>query len=142
VGYARWFLLQTAAHAAFVATAVQAESVTFVHTTEAAVAAAYGVSEDGGAAVLRSFDSGNVVLPGAVTEASLLAFVKKHQLPLVIPFNEENAEMIFGSGVHDQMLFFGTTDDLEEQLPVARQLSEAFAGRVICVSVNTDEKAR
>lgn len=40
-----------------------------------------------------------------------------------------------------QLLFFGSSDDLEEGLPLAKQLSEQFAGRVICVSVNTDEKA-
>jgi hypothetical protein len=40
---------------------------------------------------------------GAVTEAELLAFVKKHQLPLVIPFNEENAETIFGAGIDEQV---------------------------------------
>jgi len=40
-----------------------------------------------------------------------------------------------------QLLFFGSSDDLEEGLPLAKQLSEQLAGRVICVSVNTDEKA-
>jgi len=40
---------------------------------------------------------------GAVTEAELSAFVKKHQLPLVIPFNEENAETIFGAGIDEQV---------------------------------------
>jgi hypothetical protein len=42
---------------------------------------------------------------------------------------------------HTQLLFFGSSDDLEEGLPLAKQLSEQFAGRIICVSVNTDEKA-
>lgn len=45
---------------------------------------------------------------GAVTEAELSAFVKKHQLPLVIPFNEENAETIFGAGIDEQVTTIDT----------------------------------
>ena len=54
--------LDTATHKAFVAVAAQAEAVAFLHTTDKAVAAAYGLTKDGGAVLLRDFDSGNVVM--------------------------------------------------------------------------------
>jgi hypothetical protein len=54
--------MQTAAHTAFVAVASKVETVAFVHTTDEAVAAAYGLAKDGGAVVLRDFDSGNVIM--------------------------------------------------------------------------------
>lgn len=116
-------------------------SVQFVHTTSTEVAAAQGLKGVPGAVVVRTFDGGNVVYDGELTEQeAFMKMVHKAKLPLIIPFSQENAEKIFDSGINNQVLVFGSTDDLEDGLKIARDVSAEFSGKVIFVSVNTDEK--
>lgn len=124
-----------------IATSEGMDAVQFVHTTNDAVAATLGLKAGPTAMILRDFDSGNVQYEGDLKDKEVFAaLVNKYKLPLVIPFNEKNAEKIFDSNIDKQVLVFGSSDDLEDGLKIAGEVSAEFAGSAIFVSVNTDEK--
>eukprot|EP00899_Mesostigma_viride_P029416 jgi/Mesvir1/965/Mv17517-RA.1 len=115
--------------------------VPFFQTTDAAVAAVLGITGPAPAIVLRKpFDEGIHKLEGAVSAESLKSFVTAYRVPLVIPFREENAEVIFNSGIPKQVLLFGDTDALDEMAEQYKEVALAFRGKLIFVTFNYDEK--
>uniref|UniRef100_A0A7S0QTJ9 Protein disulfide-isomerase n=1 Tax=Pyramimonas obovata TaxID=1411642 RepID=A0A7S0QTJ9_9CHLO len=129
--------LEGAEFDAYMAVAGDNADVVFVHTVTAEVAAVHALKVSS-AIMLKEFDGGNVPLEGALEEEAFGAFVGKNKLPLVIPFNEKNADRIFGSGIASQVLLFYSGDDAEEVLSTARAVAPQFTGECIFVSVDTD----
>jgi len=115
--------------------------VQFAHTTNKNIASHYGITQLPAVQLLRNFDTGRKAYEGDMKNVSeLIQFVDAFRLPLVIPFSEENAEKIFNSGIDKQILLFGSSDELEGALVVARKVSADNTGEVIFVVVNTDNK--
>jgi hypothetical protein len=115
--------LEGAEFDAYIALASANDDVTFMHTTTAEVAALHDVKVSS-AIMLKEFDGGNVRFEGAIDKEEFEGFVKANKLPLVIPFNEKNADMIFSSGITKQLLLFFSSDDAAEVLATARQVRE------------------
>jgi len=129
--------LEGAEFDAYIALASANDDVTFMHATTAEVAALHDVKVSS-AIMLKEFDGGNVRFEGAIDKEEFEGFVKTNKLPLVIPFNEKNADMIFSSGITKQLLLFFSSDDAAEVLAIARQVAKEFRGECIFVAVDSD----
>mmetsp|Transcript_37870 Transcript_37870/g.106981 ORF Transcript_37870/g.106981 Transcript_37870/m.106981 type:complete len:295 (-) Transcript_37870:250-1134(-) len=73
---------------------------------------------------------------------ALSSFVTSKKMPLYIPFSQENAELIFDSGIEEQVMYIGDTDSLDgEAFEPFKTVAAEFSGKLVFVTVNTDEKA-
>ena len=68
----------------------------------------------------------------------LVDFVKLERLPHVIPFTEQNIEMIFESSVKTQVLLFATPEQHKEAASYYEDVAAKYRGEYIFVSVILD----
>jgi len=114
--------------------------VVFAATADKGVAraAASGLSSPGIAMVK---EEGTVVYEGEVSSAAVGTWALRERLPTVIPFNEDNSEVIFGSGISRHLLLFHSTDSEEELVAPFAAAAKKHKGNVIFVTVAIDEEA-
>jgi len=75
--------------------------------------------------VLFQFDEGKATLDGEITVESVKNFVSAESLPLIVEFNHETAQKIFGGAIKSHLLFFlskeaGQFDVVDSVKPVAK----------------------
>ena len=107
------------------------EAIPFYHTHDASLLTDSGMGEAYGMAVFRNFDDGHKYLTGAtmLSADNMKAFINSHRFPLVMEFEQEAAERIFGSE-SSAMFFF--SDDLEtEGVANFREVAKANQGKVV-----------
>ncbi|XP_022246039.1 protein disulfide-isomerase 2-like isoform X2 [Limulus polyphemus] len=90
---------------AFFEVADQTDDHPFAITSSKEVYKQLGVESDG-VVLFKKFDEGRNALEDKVTVESLKKFVKANSLPLVIEFDPENAQKIFGGDIKTQNLLF------------------------------------
>merc|ERR1711988_1666515 len=101
----------------------------------------YGV--DGEAVVVvKTFDDGKAVLTEGITEKEVAKFVSAESLPLVVDFNHETAQKIFSGEVKSHFLLFSSAkaDDHEDKLTIMREQAKKNKGKMLFVTINTDEE--
>mmetsp|Transcript_13651 Transcript_13651/g.44912 ORF Transcript_13651/g.44912 Transcript_13651/m.44912 type:complete len:531 (-) Transcript_13651:554-2146(-) len=128
---------------AFQKVAAQDDKIDFVQTTSAAVAEALALPKGVTFGLVRDFDEPAVLPAGkAIDEFEMLTLIKENRLPLVIPFSQESAEDIFGSGIDSQLLLFvGSDMDAEEAAEETfHSVAKELKGKLVFVSVNMDEE--
>merc|ERR1712121_275919 len=110
-------------------------------TGDDAVVAEYGV-EGETVLLLKDFDDGKAVLSEGITEASVAAFVSSESLPLVIDFNHETAQKIFSGEIKSHLLVFSSAkaDSHADTLAMLREIATANKGKMLFVTINTDEE--
>jgi len=101
----------------------------------------YGVDADA-VVVVKTFDDGKAVLTEGITEEAVATFVSAESLPLVVDFNHETAQKIFSGEVKSHFLLFSSSkaDDHEEKLNIMREQAKKNKGKMLFVTVNTDEE--
>jgi len=101
----------------------------------------YGVDAEA-VVVVKTFDDGKAVLTEGITEEAVATFVSAESLPLVVDFNHETAQKIFSGEVKSHFLLFssGKADDHEEKLNIMREQAKKNKGKMLFVTVNTDEE--
>lgn len=121
------------------AAAQEVDDFRFGITADADVLKEYEVSGDAAVLLLKKFDDPKVAFDGEITSDAIVKFVKTESLPLVIEFNHESAQKIFGGEVKNHLLLFigKSHADAEKITAAARDVSKEFKGKVIA-HVNTN----
>jgi len=130
----------TAAAKNFLLAANAIDDYPFGITSEDAVFSEYKV--DGEAVVLfKKFDEGRANLEGEITEKSIKKFVTSQSLPLVVEFNHETAQKIFGGEIRTHLLMFVSHKEghIETYVPAAREVAKDYREQILFVSINTDD---
>jgi len=97
--------LESDAGKQFMAAAQEVDDFRFGVSSDAEVLKEYGVT-DAAVILLKKFDDPKVELKGDITSEAIVKFVKTESLPLVIEFNHESAQKIFGGEIKNHLLVF------------------------------------
>merc|ERR1711935_511660 len=131
---------KSAAGALYTDAAGNTDGVSFLVSDNAELMAAYE-AVDGAIVAVRDFadEEPIVKLEGDVTAESVGVFVGANRLPSVVEFSDETAPMIFGGEIKSHYLLFsdGSSDTHAATMATFRSISKAFAGKMICVFVNS-----
>lgn len=92
--------------------------------------------------LFKQFDEGKVVYEGEATEEAVKKFVTSQSLPLVIDFNHDSAQKIFGGEIKSHLLMFLSKEagHLDKYVEVARGVAKNYRDQVLFVSINSDEE--
>merc|ERR1712066_1158624 len=126
---------------AFLSAASSMDDVAFGITGDEALCSEYGVSGEG-VVMVKTFDDGKAVLTEGITEEEVAKFVSSESLPLVVDFNHETAQKIFSGEVKSHFLLFSSAkaDDHEDKLSIMKDQAKKNKGKMLFVTVNTDEE--
>lgn len=129
---------------AFISMAQKTDGIAFIQTTSADVAAAKGLTSVG-VAVTKAYSfeaEKSTATSGPIsTLEALEAFVSANKMPLVVPFSQKTTGLIFESGIEVQIMYIGDTETLVgEPYETYKTVAKEFAGKLVFVSVNSDEK--
>ena len=107
------------------------EAIPFFHTHDASLVADLGMGETYGMAVFRTFDDGHKFLtgPAMLSADNMKGFIASHRFPLVMEFEQEAAERIFGS--ESSAMFFFSEDFESEGVANFREVAKANQGKVV-----------
>lgn len=96
----------------------------------------------GSVVLFKQFDEGKVVFDGEATEEAVKKFVSSQSLPLVIDFNHDSAQKIFGGEIKSHLLMFLSKEagHLDKYVEVARSVAKNYRDQVLFVSINADEE--
>lgn len=126
---------------AFIKLAQADERLSFVQTTDAKVAAAQGLTAPG-FAVYKNYAFEEASTATSEGGEGLEEFVKLAAMPLTVPFSEETTDIIFESGIEQQMMFIGDTEMLEgDAIESFKTVAAELKGKLVFVTVNSDVKA-
>merc|ERR1712214_271974 len=131
----------TVAAKAFLGAASSMDDIPFGITGDEAVCSEYGVTGEG-VVMVKTFDDGKAILTDDLSEENIAKFISSESLPLVIDFNHETAQKIFSGEVKSHFLMFSSAkaDDHEEKLEKLRSLAKNNKGKMLFVTINTDEE--
>merc|ERR1712154_162068 len=126
---------------AFLGAASSMDDIPFGITGDEAVCSEHGVSGEG-VVVVKTFDDGKAILTEELTEENIAKFISSESLPLVIDFNHETAQKIFSGEVKSHFLMFSSAkaDDHEDKLEKLRSFAKNNKGKMLFVTINTDEE--
>merc|ERR1712136_368893 len=87
-------------------------------------------------------DDGKALLTEGLTEEEIAKFVSSESLPLVVDFNHETAQKIFSGEVKSHFLLFSSVaaDDHESKVAILKENAKENKGKMLFVTVNTDEE--
>ena len=91
--------------------------------------------------LFKNFDDRKAVYEGAISKDSLLEFIQRYAVPLVVEFNHDNAQKMFRGLVKSHILIFISykSDEYDATYKVAKKLAEEFRNKVMFSTVDTDE---
>jgi protein disulfide-isomerase A1 len=127
---------------AFKETAGGLDDYKFGITSDEAVRKEYDVSGDA-VVLFKTFDEGRNDLTEDLTDVEKITkFVASNALPLIVDFNQETAQKIFSGEIKNHLLLFLShkSEEYKGQIEVARAIAKDYKGKVLFVSVDTDEE--
>lgn len=82
---------------------------------------------------LLQFDEGKVEFEGEVTEEALKRFVASQSLPLIVEFNHDTAQKIFGGEIKSHLLLFLSKEggDYDKYVEGIKDSAKKFRDQVI-----------
>jgi len=133
--------LESAAAKSFIAVAGSMDDHPFALVSDEAHLSEHS-AKDGDIILFKDFDEKKNVFEGEVTEEALKVFVSSNALPLVVDFNHETASKIFSGDIKSHMLVFLSKEagHYEMYLDNAKPVAKAHKGKILIVTVNTDEE--
>merc|ERR1711992_504989 len=131
----------TDAAKAYLSVASNLDDIPFGITGDEAVCTEFGV-EGEGVIMVKTFDDGKALLTEGLTEEEIAKFVSSESLPLVVDFNHETAQKIFSGEVKSHFLLFSSAkaDDHDDKLEKVRAMAKSSKGKMLFVTINTDEE--
>lgn len=77
-----------------------------------------------------------------MSEKNIKKFVTTQSLPLIVEFNHETAQKIFGGDIKSHLLLFVSKGDAktEKIVDAARSIAKPFRDQVLFVTIDTDEE--
>lgn len=96
----------------------------------------------GSIVLFKQFDEGKAVYDGASNEADLKKFVHTQSIPLIVEFNHDSAQKIFGGEIKSHLLLFVSKEagHLEKYAEPAKEVAKKFRSDVLFVTINADEE--
>ncbi|EFA00647.1 protein disulfide-isomerase [Tribolium castaneum] len=126
---------------AFLAAAATIDDYPFGITSEDSVYKEYE-AECGSIVLFKKFDEGKVLFEGEATEKNIKKFVAGNSLPLIVEFNHETAQKIFGGDIKSHLLLFLNKgeDHFEKVSEAARAVAKPFKEQVLFVTIDAGEE--
>jgi protein disulfide-isomerase A1 len=137
-----FFKDQTSEHAKiFLEAAASIDDQPFAITSDDTVFAEHG-AECGNIILFKKFDEGKVVFDGAWELPAIKSFVSTNALPLVVEFNHETAQKIFGGDIKSHLLLFLNKDDehFNTVSEAARSIAKPFREQVLFVTIDAKDE--
>lgn len=125
----------------YLAAAASTDDHPFAITSEEEVFAEHSV-KDGAIILFKEFDDKKSEFDGAVSKDDIKKFVAENSLPLVVDFNHETASKIFSGDIKSHMLIFLSKEagHYDSYLEIARSAAKKYKGKLLFVTINTDEE--
>lgn len=82
------------------------------------------------------------VFEGTLDEASLKKFVSAQAMALVVDFNHDSAQKIFGGEIKSHLLMFLSKEagNFDKVTEIAKTVAKKFREQILFVSINADEE--
>lgn len=92
--------------------------------------------------LFKNFDEGKSVYDGESSEEAIKKFVAVQSMPLIVDFNHESAQKIFGGDIKSHLLMFISKEagHIEKYAEPAKELSKEFRNKVLFVTIDADEE--
>ncbi|KAF5305276.1 hypothetical protein FQA39_LY09241 [Lamprigera yunnana] len=116
------------------------DDIPFLITSDESLFKEYSV--DSGAVILfKKFDDGKVQFEGELNVQNLKKFLSVESLPLLVEFNHDSAQKIFGGTIKNHLLLFlGQGDEKTASIEeAARSVAKPFREKVLFVTIDTNE---
>ncbi|ODM96088.1 Protein disulfide-isomerase [Orchesella cincta] len=109
--------------------------------TDSALAGENKVSGDA-VVVFKKFDDGRSDLTEDLTEENIVKFIKAEALPLIVDFNHETAQKVFGGEIRSHVLLFLSKEagHYDKYLENHRSVAKQYRNQLLYVSINTDDE--
>lgn len=101
----------------------------------------YDVKEDS-IVLFKQFDDGKVIYGGEYNDAEIKKFLQLQSMPLIVEFNHESAQKIFGGDIKSHLLMFVSkqSENLEKTVEQIKEVAKKFRNEVLFVTINADEE--
>jgi protein disulfide-isomerase A1 len=125
----------------FLAAAGALDDHPFAITSEDAVFSEYS-AKDGSIILFKEFDEKKSIFDGEVKKDEIQKFISGNALPLVVDFNHETASKIFSGDIKSHLLIFLSKEagHYDSYLDIARAVAKDYKGKLLFVTINTDEE--
>jgi len=132
---------ESAAAKEFLKTAGGIDEYPFALVTSEDVATENKVTGDT-VVVFKKFDEGRNDLTKDLTEENISKFVKSNALPLIVDFNHETAQKVFGGEIRSHVLMFLSKEagHYDKFLDTQKKVAGDYKDKVLFVSINTDDE--
>lgn len=92
--------------------------------------------------LFKHFDDGKAIFDGEFSEDIIKKFVASQAMPLVVDFNHDSAQKIFGGDIKSHLLMFLSKDagHFEKYAVPAKEIAKKFREQILFVSINADEE--
>ncbi|XP_074034328.1 protein disulfide isomerase [Leptinotarsa decemlineata] len=126
---------------AFLGVAAAIDDIPFGISADDGVSSEYEAASDS-IVLFKKFDEGKVVYEGKPVEADIKKFVQSNSLPLLVEFNHDTAQKIFGGEIKSHLLLFLSKADesFEKISEAARSVAKPFKEQVLFVTIDADEE--
>lgn len=126
---------------AYLSVAGSTDGFQFAITSDDEVYAKYE-AKCGSVVLFKPFDDKKSVFDGEHTAENLKKFVSVQSLPLIIEFNHQSAQQIFGGSIKSHLLFFVSKEagHIEKLVEPVRDVAKKHREDVLFVTINADEE--
>lgn len=125
---------------AFTKVASKIDDVPFAITSNADIFKEHGLEKDG-ILLYKKFDEGKNKFDGAISADAVEKFVLANKLPLVIDFNQDSAQKIFGGDLKNHLLLFVKKSEMSEGLREAyKSVANEFKGKVLFINIDIEDE--
>lgn len=91
--------------------------------------------------MFKQFDEGKAVYEGESNEADIKKFLTAQSMPLIVEFNHESAQKIFGGEIKSHLLMFVSKEAGHLKFAEdAKDIAKKFRSEVLFVTINADEE--
>lgn len=126
---------------AFIAAANGVDDYQFGITSNEEVYTKYE-AKCGSVILFKNFDDGKAVYDGDFSDESLKKFVMTESMPLIVDFNHDSAQRIFGGEIKSHLLMFLSREagHVDKYATPAKDLAKQYRDKVLFVAINADEE--
>ncbi|XP_035728341.1 protein disulfide-isomerase-like [Vespa mandarinia] len=98
-------------------------------------------AEDGSIILFKKFDEGKTKFTEEPTFKNIQNFISIYSLPLIVDFNQDTAQKIFGGDIKSHLLVFISKKDrnFEKLVKKIEEPAKKFRGEVLFVTIDSDE---
>ncbi|XP_043486620.1 protein disulfide-isomerase [Polistes fuscatus] len=97
--------------------------------------------EDDAIVLFKKFDEGKNKFDGELTFENIQNFINVNSLPIIVDFNQDTAQKIFGGSIKSHLLAFLSKEagHFEKYVDEIKEPAKEFRGKVLFVTINSDE---